>query len=69
MYIVKKNGRKLTKLGSFLSYERARQAVRAILRRNITSRVDRLAAPDVIWDGISRNPSSIKAFGYDIVKT
>jgi hypothetical protein len=51
-----------------MSYERARQTVRTLLRRKIPTRTERLMAP-VMWDSISRNPTSIKAFGYDIVKT
>lgn len=64
-YRVKRNGKFLKTLGSFESYERARQAVRKYMRKTIkgTARFNY----DGLWDTISRNPTSLSAAGFRIV--
>lgn len=66
MYQIKRNGRTLKSLGTFLSYERARQAARKYIR----SKMSRVNYEDNggMWDHISRNPTSLSAAYIRIVK-
>ena len=67
VYVIKKNGKRVTlKDGSmFITYEMARRAVRAAIRRAVRKGK---AVRQGMWDGVSRNPTGLRAYGYEIVK-
>lgn len=66
MYKVKLNNR-ILRNKQFETWEAARAAVRKIIRAKEKDTPESVKAA-LGWDSISRNPSSIKDFGYQIVK-
>lgn len=55
-------------LGTFPSYERARQEARKVARQLHPShkREKLIDSTGIMWDGISRNPSNLTALGFRI---
>lgn len=65
MYQLKRNGRKISKL-AFANYDQARAYARKLIRQKVRP-ID-YQASGMPWDGINRNPPSIRACGFEIVK-
>lgn len=66
MYKLKKDGR--TVRGKFFStYDAARGHARKMIRKGAS--VDKNARSVLGWDKISRNPPSIRDFGYEVVRS
>lgn len=67
MYCIYRNGRKMKNMGKFNHYERARQAVRKLIRATMSSR-DYDSSTSGMWDSISRNPTNYTEVGFRIRK-
>lgn len=73
MYTIKRNNRKLKNAPMFDTYDRARSYARSMIRRAVKpNAVDAdlnvNARRLVGWDTTSRNPPSIKEFGFSVVR-
>lgn len=66
MYKLKKEG-KTIRNKTFETYERARQAARRMIRAKEKDTPEAVKNAN-LWDTISRNPPSIRDWGYEIVK-
>lgn len=67
MYKLKKNGKTIPKK-TFESYEKARQFARKAIRKNHSEDRYKVTLFPGDWDNISRNPPSIRDYGYEVVR-
>lgn len=68
MYQVTRNNRVLKSIGTgFDSYERARQALRKYIRKQVNAG-KALRSDFGFWDSVSRNPVGYTGMGFDIRK-
>jgi hypothetical protein len=73
MFTIKKNGRKLKNAPLFDTYDRARSYARSMIRRAVKPNAvvgpyDANARLAKGWDRFNRNPPSIAAFKYQVVR-